>query len=75
MKTLSRPILPPLRYVLFMPWRGMYVQALATGEGTFQATGDGAQACALPEPEARAAGLDVIHATGEPVELRPVELH
>ncbi len=75
MFTHSRPLLKPMRYALFMPQRGVYVRALQDTEGTFEATGDSTQACTLPDPEARAAGRQVIQATGEPVELRPVYPH
>ena len=71
MFTDSRPLLPPMRYALYMPHRGVYVKALQATDGNFEATGDSAQACTLPDPEARAAGRQVIQATGEPVELRP----
>lgn len=67
----SNAFLPPMRYALFMPHRGVYVKAMRDTEGAFEATGDSAQACTLPDPEARAAGRQVILATGEPVELRP----
>lgn len=73
MFTASRPLLKPMRYTLFMPHRGVYVKALRASQGTFQATGNAAEACALPDPEARAAGRRVIEAMGEPVELRPVD--
>ena len=71
MLTNTNALLPPMRYTLFMPHRGVYVKALRPAEGIFEATGDIAEACALPDPEARAAGFEVIWATGEPVELRP----
>ena len=66
----TNALLPPMRYALFMPHRGVYVKAMQATEGAFEATCASADACAFPDPEARAAGRLVIRATGEPVELR-----
>lgn len=68
--TSDRPILPPLHYVLFLPCRGTYVRALDAERGRFSTTADRSQACTLPDSDARAAGLRVIRALDEPVELR-----
>lgn len=68
--TADRPILPPLHYVLFLPCRGTYVRALDTERGRFSTTAERSEACELPDPEARAAGIRVIRAIDEPVELR-----
>lgn len=66
----TNALLPPMRFALFMPHRGVYVKAMQATEGAFEATCESADACAFTDPEARAAGRLVIRVTGEPVELR-----
>ena len=70
--TFSRPILPPLRYALFLPWRGLYLRAVDAAAGCFRTTADPRRACELPDATARATGMQLVWATGEPVELRQV---
>lgn len=70
--TFSRPILTPLSYALYLPWRGLYLSAVDSAAGYFRTTPDPCRACELPEPSARATGMQLVRATGEPVELRQV---
>ena len=62
--------LPPLRYALFLPYRGTYLRQIDTRARRFRFTGDKASACVLPDPEARRVGLELSRAAHEPVELR-----
>lgn len=66
----SRPVLPPLRYALFLPWRGIYVRAVDAAAGCFKTTTDPRHACELPDSSAREIGMRVVRALCEPVELR-----
>lgn len=70
MLTQSRPNLPPLHYVLFLPHRGTYVRTVNAERGSFSTTAERSLACAMPAPEARATGFRMIRALHEPVELR-----
>lgn len=65
------PALPPMRYALFMPYRGTYLRQVDTRARRFRFTADKAGACVLPEPEARKVGGLLVQSAGEPVELRP----
>ncbi|CAN5343989.1 hypothetical protein BH11PSE9_BH11PSE9_21080 [soil metagenome] len=70
MHTASRPVLPPLHYVLFMPRQGCYVRSIDVEQRTFKATADHAGACSLIEPDAIVAGRELGRAIRSPIELR-----
>lgn len=71
--TPAAAFLPPMRYALFLPHRGAYLRQVDTVARRFRFTCERANACALPDMEARRVGTELARAAHEPVELRPWE--
>ena len=69
----ERPTLPPMEYRLWLPRAGAYVRGLDLMSFTIKGTDDPARAPVYAEPAAKREAWAVIEATGQTVELRPVE--